>query len=330
MAMACDLHCLHRLLLLSGKKRWLMAPPNNTLAQTLPTQVGSAVAMSYGFSWKVGGPIRTGEGVIECVQSPGDLIYLPSSWYHATRNEHARTIGIGGQGHSPGLHGPASRNDVQEAELLCESRGYLPSTCLNSAFGSTLNVKGRGLAHTAAAKDAVDFLKWLLDNDFKGFQQLDARGSSAVQLAAGAGRLAAVTFLHTRAGIPATKGFSKRGRKSIHTACSAGHLEVVEWLVDVAGVSVNEKDADGTGPIHLAVAGNHPHTIRWLLARGASPDSVGESNATPLMVARAVGNNPEVTRILQDAIESTSKDKRKGVGKSKGKKKSGRKRRKEL
>jgi hypothetical protein len=75
-----------------GKKRWLLYPPNKMPPHTYPVN-----AVSIG-SW-----IKTtmqdaeqNQQPMSCVVQPGELIYVPENWYHATLNI-GESIGVAGQ-----------------------------------------------------------------------------------------------------------------------------------------------------------------------------------------------------------------------------------------
>ena len=55
-------------------KRWYLYPPNTEDICRVPTLLKAAKS-------------RTVEGMIEVVQEPGELIFVPSGWYHEVYNE---------------------------------------------------------------------------------------------------------------------------------------------------------------------------------------------------------------------------------------------------
>ena len=296
------------LLLLTGKKRWLIGSP--TLGNKLFKQYTAShgvVSQSHSFSW-LPETFASVDGVHECMQYPGDIVFLPPQWYHATRNEDGMTIGVGGQVHSPGLHLAAARNDIAAAEALCIEHGAAPSECASLPTLNVVTGMGKTVVHTAAGQGAIDFLKWLKKHGFENWYKIDSGSNSPVQSAALSGKLDTVIWMHTEGGIRPSTGFGPRGRKSIHTAASYGHLHVVEWLVESGGMSVSEADRTGSQPLHLAVAGDQPHIVRWLLEHGASSTALGEGGVTPLVIAKGVAAGPEVVQMLENASAAQEQD----------------------
>jgi ankyrin repeat protein len=74
-------------------------------------------------------------------------------------------------------------------------------------------------------------------------------------------------------------------------ASQAGHVDVVQWLLDW-GAAINESANDGMTPLYLACHKGHSPVVRLLLESGADPfSSAGkEIGCTPLMTACARGH----------------------------------------
>lgn len=64
-----------------------------------------------------------------CVQRAGEVVYIPSGWWHATYNlpyddaDDAISVGIGGIGSSPGLHAVVSDGDLEGLKIAGALRG---------------------------------------------------------------------------------------------------------------------------------------------------------------------------------------------------------------
>jgi hypothetical protein len=76
-----------------GKKRWMLYPPNHMPPKHYPVN-GLSVS-----KWiqSIYTEIDTKRKPHECVLGPGDLIYAPESWYHATLCL-GESLGVAGQG----------------------------------------------------------------------------------------------------------------------------------------------------------------------------------------------------------------------------------------
>ncbi len=86
------------------------------------------------------------------------------------------------------------------------------------------------------------------------------------------------------------------GNTGLHVAVTAGHLDIVELLIN-AGSDVNAK-GDSATPLHLAAASGNVPIASALLNAGAQVNSLGfRHNETPLHVA-ALHGRAEVARLL--------------------------------
>ena len=56
-----------------------------------------------------------------------------------------------------------------------------------------------------------------------------------------------------------------QGESVLHNAAAAGHLEIVQYLVQECGLSVNEQDEDGHIPLHNAVHDGNTNVVRFLM-----------------------------------------------------------------
>lgn len=97
-----------------------------------------------------------------------------------------------------------------------------------------------------------------------------------------------------------------RTSRLLHEAIAYGHVEVVEWLLDVAKIDIDLIPADGPRveleefnrsgvaesngtPLHEAVIHNQVEILRLLLKRGASRKVKNEAGNTPFEEARRRG-----------------------------------------
>uniref|UniRef100_A0A0G2JZI5 Proteasome 26S subunit, non-ATPase 10 n=1 Tax=Rattus norvegicus TaxID=10116 RepID=A0A0G2JZI5_RAT len=85
-------------------------------------------------------------------------------------------------------------------------------------------------------------------------------------------------------------------RTALHWACSAGHTEIVEFLLQL-GVPVNEKDDAGWSPLHIAASAGRDEIVKALLIKGAQVNAVNQNGCTPLHYA-ASKNSIMITKIV--------------------------------
>jgi hypothetical protein len=152
------------------------------------------------------------------------------------------------------------------------------------AFGRQGNTQGTAAAEQAGASSrslpkahpallaakqgkAGELNVWLTEGwePFTG-SNLDARGSSALDWAAGGGHLECVRLL-----LPLAKGVGCRpdGKGPAQWAARHGQEIVLRLLLEEEGVRADARTADGTSLLHLACFGGHESTAKLLLSRGA-------------------------------------------------------------
>jgi len=83
------------------------------------------------------------------------------------------------------------------------------------------------------------------------------------------------------------------GITPLHVAAEQGHTDVLAWLLEDVGVTVDPRDSDGDTPLHLAVYGAtsgrkravHRQCVDTLLSAKANPGLRCSNNKTPLQMA---------------------------------------------
>jgi ankyrin repeat protein len=121
--------------------------------------------------------------------------------------------------------------------------------------------------------------------------------SYAMLWAALSGDLQAVSLLVEQGAQPTftlIRGYE--ARTALHMAASAGHLEIVQLLLDL-GANVNQRDRYGDTALVTTASNGFLNITEVLINHGADVNAVGLSGYTPL--ARAAGTSPlEVVRLL--------------------------------
>lgn len=72
-----------------GSKKWILLPPHVTPPGVFPSQDGSEVVTPASLiEWFIHfyDQLPRSAGVIECVTRPGDVIFVPSGWWHTAIN----------------------------------------------------------------------------------------------------------------------------------------------------------------------------------------------------------------------------------------------------
>lgn len=83
----------------------------------------------------------------------------------------------------------------------------------------------------------------------------------------------------------------------LHTAATAGRVEIAELLLD-AGGEIEGLDSDGSTPLHCAAVSRKPEMVRFLLSRGADVNRRDKNGAYSMSFAASGGDSACVRMIL--------------------------------
>lgn len=117
--------------LLAGRKLWYLVPPG-TFTDELAARTGPYLHPTRGWSKLVDG-LPLGKRPLRCVQHPGDIIYFPDDWWHATQNLDKFQLAWGRK--------PLNKHvsNIKSAELIAISE-YFPRIAERFPFPSDLTM----------------------------------------------------------------------------------------------------------------------------------------------------------------------------------------------
>lgn len=96
-------------------------------------------------------------------------------------------------------------------------------------------------------------------------------------------------------------------QQAVVAAASQGHEAVVEYLLDMAEVTVDRPDSlIGETALTIAAAHGSTATVSALVARGANPMSTNSKGLTALMLAAREGHWGTAERLLQGSLSSST------------------------
>ena len=180
---------------------------------------------------------------VQCVQLPGEIIFLPEAWWHATCNIGKWTVCIGAQSSVAGMNDTAS--DLIDAAW----RGDLST--LNALHSqSIVNVTQRSSGvwplQFAARRGHLEFVKRL------------------VELGAD---VDAVDAPQPGSELNMDNWWENGGFRAMHLAARFGHVEIVDYLIK-HNATIDAADWRGRTPLHWAAT---KHQLAVLKASSMSP-----------------------------------------------------------
>ncbi|KAG9329486.1 hypothetical protein JZ751_004495 [Albula glossodonta] len=110
-------------------------------------------------------------------------------------------------------------------------------------------------------------------------------------------------------------------RTALHWACSAGHSDIVYFLLDLGvgrdeivralinkGAQINSVNHNGCTPLHYAASKDRYEIAVMLLENGADPNVTDKLESTPLHRASAKGNYRLIQLLLSQSASTNIQD----------------------
>ena len=192
-----------------------------------------------------------------------------------------------------------------------------------SAQTSHLRSQGYRTPHMAVQLGREDLFWWLVNHD-EDWMRLTQAGDTILHIAAQYGHLSLVQGIFERFGgtsAPYDKRLNEKAtngakRTALHLAAAHGHLDIVKYLVEVAKLSIRDRDNESYTPLMAAAQRGHLHVIKYLhQKRGGKLSDAGQYKYTALLLAaysghfsivkyimRNGGSNKEVTNLVNTAL----------------------------
>ena len=137
--------------------------------------------------------------------------------------------------------------------------------------------------YTACARDDLERLEELLDEDENIHAQQDEFGMTPIHWAARAGSIPCLKRLLELGAPPDIPNQSMR--TPLHLATDRGQVEAVQLLVE-AGADINAADKKGRTSLHRATYEGQPEVAELLLELGADYNLENKNGKTAFEVAR--------------------------------------------
>jgi len=168
------------------------------------------------------------------------------------------------------IHAACSRkgSSAEVVKFLHEVVGLDPSS---------IDRDGETCLHLACGSGNFEAVKYLLEDKHCDINVTDNRGWSPAYMAALAGHFDVLKYLienqeanrffKIEGETGAVDPRSTIGRGLVHAACSFGHLNVVQYLVDDCGCDPSLKDINGVTSLYLACQNGNIQVVKYLISR---------------------------------------------------------------
>ncbi|KAK0620455.1 ankyrin repeat-containing domain protein [Immersiella caudata] len=182
----------------------------------------------------------------------------------------------------------AAATDAIGLRLLGVSGGFVEACELAETMQNAARKGHLGTLRTLLSEYCPD----KLDPD-----HTNAKGISALMLAAEAGQLEVVRLLVTEGSGIAIDRASKSRRTALSYAAEHGHREVVEFLTKYLEVNVDSTDNEQRTPVFFAAMNGHLDVVKRLVSSNRSR-SLGDRNMFGALCAAAEAGHMEVVEFL--------------------------------
>ena len=213
----------------------------------------------------------------------------------AARRGSAQMVGLLLRNGAESTKAASDTSDAFQAALLNDDAKVL-KVLLNSRLRPKPSGVGFALGHSAAVLNAKECLARLTQIDEREVWSRDSLGRTSLHIACARSQpdvlKALLDILPKTERAKRLAEFDNSGRNGLTTALSAGRLDVVERLLEIAGVAatVNAPDPEGYRPLHYAVRFCGLEGIALLRAKGAETELGLDAGAqvTPLQIAAMI------------------------------------------
>ena len=192
----------------------------------------------------------------------------------------------------------AAGHGKHQAVTLLIEKGASPSLENNNGCNSL---------HFASLSGNTDIIELLLLTHGPDIDSTTADGFTPLMIAAGHGKLQAVTLLIEKGASPSLA--DKYGWNSLHFASKSGNTDIIELLLLTHGPDIDSTTADGSTPLMIAALCGKLQVVTFLIGKGSSPSLESNSGWNSLHWASRNGNTVIIDTLLSHGVDIESKSK---------------------
>eukprot|EP00435_Cladocopium_sp_Y103_P020313 s1327_g4.t4 len=256
---------------LQGRKLWLLVPGGRRPPERPPWQYLT----------------QKPKQLICGVAHPGEIVFVPAGWWHATWNLDDVVVAAGWEKGGSGLWGPEMHAIADGDAVRLTAMDFevsLPALSL------------------AARSGRMEILELLLQRDATPSTLLQKDAPSIAIAAARSGHVDILSHLWNQGITSLLQASRVSGSTALHEASRCGRLDVLRWLL-CHSADCRQMDADGSEALQVAAEFGHATVVEVLLQCNAHIDAQNAKGFSALMLSARNGHSAVVQLLcLQSAL----------------------------
>ncbi len=167
-------------------------------------------------------------------------------------------------------------NDQEEIAVACknDNAAAVAKFFEKGLDPNSLDASGTPLIVLATTHGAGNVIRMLASNPKINLNNTGKNGESALAVAAYKNNREVLDLLLSKGALLETPGWT-----AMHYAASAGHLDMVQYLISKKA-TLDPLSANKTTPMMMAARSRHTHVVKALLEAGANPAAKNDSDLT--------------------------------------------------
>lgn len=157
--------------------------------------------------------------------------------------------------------------------------------------------------HAAAGEGDLEALRKLIEDEDHHHEHKTPFGFTPLHSAASAGHLEIVKYLIKKGGADMVFTETDAGAQAAHAAANGGHMEVLEHIIELKGDINHIPWKNKVSILHFAIGSGNRQVVEFLLDEGADIEARARSYQTPLHFAAMEGHVQIAEEILDRGVD---------------------------